>query len=144
MKVSDKMIAFLKEREGLYLKAYHDKKGKLTIGYGHTSGVKITDTITEEQAEALLRDDLSDSESQVSRLGLPNLTQGQFDALVDLNFNIGIGQLRTSTLLKRIRSKASVAEIQRQFRRWNKCGGEVMPGLVIRREWDAQRWTETD
>ena len=65
------------------------------------------------------------------------------EALVDFVFNLGIGALEGSTLLKKIRAGADAAEIQSEFRRWVYAGGEVQKGLVRRREWEAACWAAT-
>lgn len=143
MKVSSKMVAFLKEREGLRLKAYKDSKGILTIGYGHTAGVKTGQTITRQRAEELLISDIEEKEKLIDGLGL-TLTPGQFDALVDFVYNVKWAEFKKSTLLKLIRQKAPTADIQAQFRRWIYCEGKVLNGLVTRRNWEALRWAEED
>jgi lysozyme len=143
MKVSNKMRAFLKEREGLSLKTYKDPKGKLTIGYGHTAGVKVGQTITRQRAEELLVSDIEEKEKLIDGLGL-TLTPGQYDALVDFIFNIKWTEFKKSTLLKLIRQNATTADIQAQFRRWVYCEGKVLNGLVTRRNWEALRWAEAD
>jgi lysozyme len=143
MKVSDKMIAFLKEREGLSLKAYLDEGKKPTIGYGHTSGVKMGQVITKQQAEDFLSADIREKEKLIDGLGL-TLTQGQYDALVDFVYNVKYDEFMKSTLLKLVRQKAPTADIQRQFRRWVYCKGKILPGLVTRRNWEANRWAESD
>lgn len=68
------------------------------------------------------------------------LTQGQAEALVDFVFNLGIGALKRSTLLKFIRGGYATEHIQAEFRRWVYAGGEVQKGLVKRREWEAASW----
>lgn len=141
MEASNILIEKLKEFEGYRPTSYQDSAGVWTIGYGHTQGVKKGQKITKAQAESLLRGDLLKAEKYVNGLKL-NLTQGQFDALVDFAYNLGIGNLGTSTLLGKIRMKASDEEIQAQFRRWVYAGGKVLPGLVKRREWEAQRWVQ--
>lgn len=141
MKASDVLIEKVKEFEGLRLTAYKDSAGVLTIGYGHTRGVKAGQRVTEKQADSLLRGDLLTAENYVNGLKL-NLTQGQFDALVDFTYNLGAGNLAGSTLLTKIRAKAPMEEIQAQFRRWVYAGGKKLAGLVKRREWEAQRWAE--
>ena len=140
MEASNILIEKLKEFEGYRPTSYQDSAGVWTIGYGHTQGVKKGQKITKAQAESLLRGDLLKAEKYVNGLKL-NLTQGQFDALVDFAYNLGTGNLGTSTLLGKIRMKASDEEIQAQFRRWVYAGGKVLPGLVKRREWEAQRWS---
>lgn len=140
MRASDILIEAIKGFEGYRPTSYQDSAGVWTIGYGHTQGVKKGQKITKAQAESLLRGDLLKAEKYVNGLKL-NLTQGQFDALVDFAYNLGTGNLGSSTLLEKIRMKASNEDIQAQFRRWVYAGGKVMPGLVKRREWEAQRWS---
>lgn len=140
MRASNILIEAIKSFEGYRPNSYQDSAGVWTIGYGHTQGVKKGQKITQAQAESLLRGDLLKAEKYVNGLKL-NLTQGQFDALVDFAYNLGTGNLGSSTLLEKIRMKASNEDIQAQFRRWVYAGGKVMPGLVKRREWEAQRWS---
>lgn len=141
MRASEILIEKVKEFEGLRLTSYKDSAGVYTIGYGHTHGVKAGQTITEAQADSLLRGDLLTAENFVNSLKL-NLTQGQFDALTDFVYNLGAGNLAGSTLLAKIRAKAPTAEIQAQFRRWVYAGNKKLAGLVKRREWEAQRWAQ--
>lgn len=141
MKASEILIQKIKEFEGLRLSSYKDSAGVWTIGYGHTYGVKQGQTITKAQADSLLRGDLMKAEKYVNDLRL-ELTQGQYDALVDFAYNIGPGRLGNSTLLEKIRAKAPTEEIQEQFRRWVYADGKKLAGLVKRREWEAQRWTQ--
>lgn len=140
MKVSTKFIETIKSFEGCRLTAYWDKYGKVwTIGFGHTKGVAKGQKITESQAVRYLLQDIASFETFVNGLNVCK-TQGQFDALVDFAYNCGCGNLTKSTLLKKIKAKSPVAEIQAEFRKWNKSGGVVLPGLVKRREWEAQQY----
>lgn len=144
MRASNQLIEKIKKFEGLSLKAYKPVPTEkyYTIGYGHySSGVKIGQTITMAQADALLRGDLLPCEKYVNSLNL-DFTQGQFDALVDFCFNLGTPALAGSTLLKKIRSNSPTKEIQAEFRRWNKSNGKVLQGLVTRREWEAQMYVK--
>ncbi len=141
MRISNEALAKVKEFEGLRLESYKCSAGVWTIGYGHTRGVKQGQSITEAQADALLRGDLMSAERYVNELSL-NLTQGQFDALVDFAFNLGTGRLGSSSLLKKIRQGADTAEIQSEFKRWVYAGGKKLEGLVKRRAWEAERWSE--
>ena len=102
MKTSRDALNAIKEFEGLRLQAYKCPAGVWTIGYGHTDGVTDGMEITERQATALLKADLIPVEKAVNELGVCK-TQGQFDALVDFAFNLGIEALKGSTLLKCIR-----------------------------------------
>ena len=139
MRASKECIAALKQFEGLSLKAYRCSAGRLTIGYGHASGVKAGARITQAQAEAYLQQDIADCEKSVQAL-LPNLTQGQFDALVEWTFQFGCSRLRTTTLYAKIKANAGAAAVCAQFRRWVYVNGKVATGLQKRREWDCARW----
>ena len=141
MKASEQLIEKIKEFEGFSSTAYTCAGGVVTIGYGHTRGVKITDRCTRSEAERWLREDLAPVEAYVNKIGQVK-TQGQFDALVDFAYNLGLGKLESSTLLRKIKAGAPVAEIQAEFRRWVYAKGKKLKGLVKRREWEARRWAE--
>ena len=141
MKTTERLITQLKMMEGLRLTAYRDAAGVLTIGYGHTQGVREGDRISEYWANELLAEDVAHTATAVKELKVAR-TEGQLDALVSLAFNIGIEALKRSTLLRVIRSGGSKADIKREFRRWVYCKGKVLPGLVKRREWEAKRFFE--
>lgn len=144
LRASNLLIQKLKEYEGLRLVAYKPTKAErwYTIGYGHSAGdVRAGMRITEEKAEELLKRDLYYVEKFVN--GIPKVrTQGQFDALVSFAYNVGVGNLKRSTLLKKIMHDAPTAEIQREFRQWVYSGGKQLAGLVKRRRWEAERWAE--
>lgn len=141
MRVSDICFEKIQEFEGLRLTAYKCPAGVWTIGYGHTKGVKMGQTITKAQAETLLRGDLLPCEEYVRGLNL-ELTQGQFDALVDFCFNLGTAALQRSTLLQKIRTKADEQTIRGEFAKWVNAGGVRLQGLVKRRVWEADRYFE--
>ena len=142
MEASEILIEKLKEFEGFRRDAYRDVTGVLTIGYGHTgSDVREGDRLTTYAAEELLLMDLREHERAVRQLKVAH-TQGQFDALVSFAFNVGIGRLNRSALLKVIRNGGSKAQITREFKRWVFAGGQRMPGLVKRREWETKRFFE--
>ena len=141
-KVSDICLAKIKEFEGLRKEAYYDAAGVPTIGYGHTQGVRMGDVISEYWADMFLKADLFDIENQVNSLG--EFNQPQFDALVSFAFNLGFYKLKTSTLLKTIQEGGSMRAIKKEFKKWVYAGGEVQPGLVKRREWEAKRFFEPD
>lgn len=141
MRVSDICFSKIQEFEGLRLTAYKCPAGVWTIGFGHTKGVKMGQTITKAQAETLLRGDLLPCENYVRGLNL-ELTQGQFDALVDFCFNLGTAALQRSTLLQKIRTKADELTIRNEFAKWVNAGGVRLQGLVKRRAWEADRFFE--
>lgn len=141
MKASRILIEKIKEFEGLRLRAYRDSGGKPTIGYGHTLGVKMGQRITEQQAEEMLEQDLWVAGRFPNTIKEIN-TQGKYDAVVSFIFNLSVGSFKRSTLYRRILRHAPNKMIQAEFRRWTHSGGKVLPGLVKRREWEAQRWME--
>lgn len=134
MKISEKGLSLIKSFEGLELKAYKDSVGVITIGYGSTgSHVSMGQTITETQAEALLLSDVSRFERGVTDLVKVPLSQNQFDALVSFSFNLGLANLKSSTLLRKLNS-LDYAGAALEFPRWNKAKGRVLLGLTRRRE----------
>ena len=142
MEASEILIEKLKEFEGFRRDAYRDVTGVLTIGYGHTgSDVREGDRLTTYAAEELLLMDLREHERAVRRLKVAH-TQGQFDALVSFAFNVGIGRLNRSALLRTIRNGGSKAQITREFKRWVFAGGKRLRGLELRRNWEAKRFFE--
>ncbi|WP_147198547.1 lysozyme [Pantoea sp. CCBC3-3-1] len=132
MKISNNGINLIKKFEGLELKAYKDSVGILTIGYGHTHGVKAGDVITGQQADAFLREDVHVAELAVNANVKVKLTQGQFDALVSFIFNLGAGNFVKSTLLKKLNA-GDYAGAADEFGKWVNAGGKLLPGLVKRR-----------
>ena len=141
MKTTDILLEKLIEMEGLRLEAYQDAAGVPTIGYGHTKNVRMGDRISEYWAKELLREDIEEAEWQVKELRVAK-TEGQLDALVSFVFNLGIGRLKSSTLLKVIREGGSMQQVKKEFKRWVYGGGKQLPGLVKRREWEARRFFE--
>lgn len=141
LKTSQKGIELIKKFEGCKLTAYRDSVGVWTIGFGHTKDVKADMVITAEQAEQFLKDDVVYFENGVNKL-LKTLktavTQNQFDALISFAFNLGLGNLRKSTLAKKLyvmqqNDRDSVQDVADEFPRWNKAGGQVLTGLTNRR-----------
>ena len=141
MTTTDLLLEKLMEMEGCRLEAYEDAAGVPTIGYGHTKNVRMGDRISQYWAKELLREDIEEAEWQVKELRVAR-TEGQLDALVSFAFNLGIGRLNRSTLLKAIREGGSKTQITREFKRWVYGGGRRLPGLVKRREWEARRFFE--
>lgn len=139
MRASNKCINAIKGFETLELKAYKCPSGVLTIGYGHTRGVKSGQVITEIQADVLLKGDILNVEKSLNSMSI-TFTQGQFDALVDFCFNLGIGKFIGSTLYKVICRGGSDEEVEAQLMKWIYGGGKPLNGLIKRRKWDAQQW----
>ncbi|WP_312691151.1 lysozyme [Kosakonia sp.] len=131
----DAGVQLIKSFEGLRLEKYKDAVGKWTIGYGHLilPNESFTRPLTQAEADALLRADLGSAERSLHRLVTVDLNQNQFDALVSFTFNLGAGNLQTSTLL-RLLNAGEYSQAADQFPRWNKAGGKVLAGLTRRRE----------
>jgi lysozyme len=136
MKISQEGLALIKRFEGCRLEAYKCSANVLTIGYGHTGGVKETDTITQEEADELLEKDVLKFEEYVEDNVIVELDQSQFDALVAWTFNLGPGNLRESTMLKKL-NDSDYASVPSEMKRWNKAGGKTLDGLIRRRNAEA-------
>lgn len=121
MKTSERGVELIKRFEGLELEAYQDIAGVWTIGYGHTGAdVKPGMTITEREAEALLRKDLGPREDAVNRLTSVPLNQNEFDALVSFVYNVGADAFRKSTARKRLNRGDRVGAAE-ALTWWNKA-----------------------
>lgn len=145
-KTSADGIGFLTRHEGLKLKMYNDPAGHATIGYGHLIHKgKINGSepevfqkgLTKQEAFDLLKSDLTKFEKIVEDSVKVPLTQNQFDALVSFTYNVGEGNFRSSTLLKKINS-GDFEKAAREFHRWKYSDGKVLPGLVNRRAQEAK------
>ena len=137
MRTSQTGVSLIKSLEGLRLKSYQDSVGVWTIGYGTTRGIGPNMTITNEQAERMLMNDLARFEPELDRLVTVPLSQSQWDALMSFTYNLGAANLGSSTLLKLLNAK-DYAGAAAQFPRWNKAGGQVLAGLTKRRAAEQQ------
>ncbi len=138
MKTSQAGIDLIHSFESLRLKAYPDpgsKDGKpWTVGYGSTGADIGPGTVwTKEKADQRFASDLMKFEQAVSLLVKVPLTQYQFDALVSFAYNLGIGSLKSSTLLKML-NEGYYSNAGLQILRWTKNDGVEMAGLVRRRK----------
>lgn len=140
MKISQKGIDLIKRFEGFSPTAYLCPSGVWTIGYGHTAGVRAGDGVDEDTAEDFLREDLADAEGAVGKYVKVPLKQWQFDALVSFTFNLGAGNLYSSTLLKKVNRNPDDPAIRQEFGKWVHAGGRVLPGLVERRKAEADMY----
>ena len=123
--------------EGVRLSAYPDPGtcgDPWTIGYGHTGpDVHQGLTITLEQAEDLLAQDVKRAEADVNAKLTVKVSQEEFDALVDFAFNCGCGNLNNSTLLKKVNA-GDFEGASHEFEKWDMAGGKHMAGLLRRRQ----------
>ena len=139
MKLSKGCINLVKEFEGYHKKlpngdctTYYCPANVLTIGYGCTEGIKPGEVWTHAQAIAALKRELAQFESAVNALVDVDLNQNQFDALVSFAYNCGSGALSKSGLLKKVNA-GDFDGAAREFGKWTRGGGRVLPGLVRRR-----------
>jgi len=135
----------LKKFEGCKLKAYRCPANVCTIGYGHTSAAgapQVADgmIITQADAEDILKRDIVKYEIAVMDLVKVKLTQNQFDVLTDFAYNAGVGNLKSSTMLKKINS-GDLDAVPAELMKWTKGGGKVLPGLVRRRQAAGAWWS---
>lgn len=126
-------LALTERFESCRLSAYQDQGGVWTIGWGHTAGVKLGDTCTQDQADSWAAEDTQTAANDVNELVKVDLTQGEFDALVDFVYNLGGGAFAGSTLLRRLNSGdyQGAADL---FTEWDHIGGTVVAGLLRRRQ----------
>ncbi len=136
MRTSDSGVEFIKRHEGFRSEAYLDSVGVWTIGYGHTMNVKPGDSITEDEADSLLRAELIHYENAVERYVQSELTQNEFDALVSLCYNIGPANFSKSTVVRFI-NQGNKRGAAYAFELWDKGRIEgklvILPGLAVRR-----------
>lgn len=138
MKFSDNGIALVVYFEGLRTRPYRDCVGKWTVGIGTLigDGRSLPDSwnreFTVEECYALLREELENIERTIPKLITVELTQGQYDALVDFAYNLGLGALQSSTLRQKLNRK-DYEGAAKEILRFNKAGGIIRKGLVRRR-----------
>jgi GH24 family phage-related lysozyme (muramidase) len=136
-------IDAIKLWEGCSLAAYKCSAGVPTIGYGHTKTAKMGMTITMQQAEELLKQDIKDYVTAVNMLIKIPITQNQFDALVSFCFNVGISAFKHSTLLRLI-NENNLSGAALAFGNWVHAGGKRITGLVRRREFEREMFLRND
>ena len=139
-KLSLKGFELIKKFEGISLKPYLCPAGIPTISIGCTyypdgRKVKMTDpVITESFAKEIFQSILVHYEKAVDSFCRDDINQNQFDALVSLAYNIGVGNLQKSTLIKKVNINPSDPTIKDEFLKWNKGAGKVLAGLTKRRQ----------
>jgi len=142
LKFDNDGIDLVKMAEGCKLTAYKCPAGIWTIGFGSTGpDVKEGMVITEEEAVNRLLHDLAHAETVVKHLVTVELTQHQYDALVDFVFNCGSGNFQNSTLLKLVNA-GDFDGAHDEFAKWNKADGRVLAGLTTRRLNEAKLFSE--
>jgi len=141
--LSSKGTIFICKFEGFKPKPYKDENGIWTIGYGTTyypddTRVQETDkAISTDMARIYLTHHINKSVvPSIISLSIP-FSQTQFDALASFIYNIGMGHFEASSLLISMKNRASNDIITTNFKKWNKAGGKILPGLTTRRTAEA-------
>ena len=137
----------IKRFEGCKLKAYKCPAGLWTIGFGSTfyedgTKVKEGDVITQQRADELFDLIVEDFAKKVKQLVKQDLTDNNFSAIVSFTFNVGIGNLQKSTLLRKVNANPKDKTIPAEFRKWVRANDKVLQGLVRRREAEAKLYEQ--
>lgn len=137
----------IKRFEGCKLKAYKCPAGVWTIGYGNTfyedgTKVKEGDVITQERADELFDIIINDFARMTDALVKSDVTENNFAAIVSFTFNVGTGNLKKSTLLKKINANPKDPSIRAEFMKWTRANNVVLKGLVRRREAEAKLYEQ--
>ena len=142
MRLNSAGIKLLHDFEDLILTSYLCPAGVWTIGYGNTfyedgTRVQAGQTITKERAEQLFLFVVNRFASDVQNLLRRTLNENQFSAIVSFAYNVGIANLRKSTLLRKVNANPRDTTIRTEFLKWNKAGGRELAGLTRRRQAEA-------
>ena len=139
MKLDTKGYNLIKEFEGYSDIPYKCSAGIPTIGYGNTfypDGRKVTlkdAKITKKQADDIFIPIVDNFALKVLKMINKPITQNQFNALVSFAYNVGLGNLQKSTLLKLVNINPNDGNIAKEFLKWNKAAGKELKGLTNRR-----------
>lgn len=146
--INEAGMAIIKEFEGLELKAYADPVGILTIGWGHTSGVKRGDTCTKEEAEKFLHHDLKVAEAGLDALVTVPLTSNQRSALISFIFNLGVSKFKwykgKAPTLRLKLNAGDYTGAANEFPKWVYGGGARLRGLIRRRAKERELFLKKD
>lgn len=144
MNISKNGLDLIKQFEGLKLNAYQCSAGVWTIGYGSTffpngQKVKKGDKLhNEAEALEMVETTLQSFEAVVEKAVKIQLTQNEFDALVCFTYNVGAGNLNSSTLLKLLNKNTNRLTVSKEFLKWDKAGGKALAGLTRRRQAESE------
>jgi GH24 family phage-related lysozyme (muramidase) len=132
-------LKFIADNEGFSEVVYNDSAGHPTIGYGHkiipqdVHYYGVLETVSTELALEILHHDVAIAENYVGNLVDVALNQNQFNALVDFCYNCGSGNFQKSTLLKLLNNN-HYDQAAEEFLKWDIAGGQVVQGLLNRRQ----------
>jgi lysozyme len=150
MKVDQRVIEMIKHHEGVRFRPYRCPALLWTTAVGHVIdprhiGVKLEErkslpipdgwdrTLSMDEVDKILAEDLARFQTGVLRLCPNDLTPGRFGALVSFSFNVGLGNLQRSTIRMK-HNRGEFDEAAEAFMAWTKAGGKELPGLVKRRK----------
>ena len=137
MEYSQTGLALTQSFESCKLESYQDSKGVWTLGWGRTLNVLPGMTCTQEQANQWLAEDIHAAEACINTNVRVDLNQNQYDSLVDFAYNIGNGAFKQSTLLQLL-NQGDFTNAALQFVRWDKAAGQVVAGLLRRRQAETE------
>lgn len=148
----DPALKIIREFEGFSEKAYPDPGTggqPFTIGWGFTrmpdgSSVRPTDVISRTEANLMLGREVASFGAGLQALIKPRqaLNPNQFAALVSWAYNVGLGNVESSTLRRRLNAGEDANTVAREeLPKWNKGGSGVMPGLTWRRAAEVALFT---
>jgi lysozyme len=148
MKVSQVGIKLIQTFESCRLQAYQDSKAIWTIGWGNTqyeNGIRVKkgDVLTQQRADELFATILLSFEYGVTKRVGASVTQAMFDALISFSYNLGLGNLDKSTLLKKVNANPLDATIRLEFMKWVNKGSSFEKGLTRRRKAEADLYFTT-
>jgi len=143
MKISEDGLELIKKFEGCETSAYQDSVGVWTIGFGHTKGVEEGQTCSIEDAESMLADEMDEYEGYINNMVKVDLQQHEFDSLVAWVYNLGPTNLSESTMLK-VLNGGQFDRVPDEMNRWTRAGGEILEGLVRRRQAESLMFQNLD
>ena len=137
-KILEAALPLVKAYEGCQLKAYKCPAGVWTVGWGQT-GKDIKEGVvwSQAQADAALEKSLSEFAEGVLKLVKVRARPEQLGALVSFAYNVGLGNLEKSTLLRLVNEGKDADAVVAQFLVWNKAAGKPLLGLLYRRVSEA-------
>lgn len=136
-------VALAGTYEGTRYVAYRDTGGKLTLCTGHTGGVHPGQTATPAQCKAWLTQDVQRADAGVQQCVHKPLTDGQRAALDDLAYNVGVGAVCRSAMVRLINAGAKPGVWCKHILRYVYADGRVLPGLVKRRRAEYELCVQT-
>ena len=143
MKISEDGLELIKKFEGCETSAYQDSVGVWTIGFGHTKDVEEGQTCSIEDAESMLADEMDEYEGYINDMVRVDLQQHEFDSLVAWVYNLGPTNLGESTMLK-VLNGGQFDRVPNEMNRWTRAGGEILEGLVRRRQAESLMFQNLD